>query len=240
MPTEQPSIDLPEMDEHKLIADIMPHLQAIYPDASESVCANILKVLKRHKPATSKDSARRWSENDILLITYGDSIIDTEQTPLRTLDHFINKYLQDCISDVHILPFFPYSSDDGFSVIDYRKVNPELGNWKDIRHIAAKYKLMADLVINHVSKESLWFYDYVADKPPGKNYFIELDPDTDVSQVTRPRNTPLLASVNTHRGIRYVWATFSEDQIDLNFANPDVLIEFIDILLFICQFWNTK
>jgi sucrose phosphorylase len=232
MTIEQPSVDLPGIDQQQLIEDMLPQLQFIYPDAYDAVCTKILRLLSNYTTGTNQDLGKRWDENDILLITYGDSIVDNEHVPLRTLDNFINKYMQDCISDVHILPFFPFSSDDGFAVIDYRVVNPALGGWEDIRHIASKFKLMADLVINHVSRESLWFSDYVADSPPARDYFIEMDPHTDVSLVTRPRNTPLLAPVNTHRGMRYVWATFSEDQIDLNFANPDVLLEFIDILLF--------
>ncbi len=232
MPHKQPTIGMAEIDEKLLTDAIMPHLQVIYPHACHEVCARILNLLAIQTPIRNQAHAKRWDENDVLLITYGDSIVETEQTALHTLDDFIDKYLHECISDVHILPFFPYSSDDGFSVIDYRKVNPELGDWDDIRRIANKYRFMADLVINHVSKQSLWFHDYVADTPPARDYFIELDPDTDVSMVTRPRNTPLLTAVNTHRGIRHVWATFSEDQIDLNFANPNVLLEFIDILLF--------
>lgn len=181
-------------------------------------------------PDSSAKESAKWSQSDILLISYGNSIIEEHRTPLNTLHHFARHYLTDVISSIHILPFYPYSSDDGFSVINYRKVNPELGSWDDIQLLSRDFTLMFDLVINHVSRESLWFYDFVGNNKPACDYFIDLDPDTDVSMVTRPRNTPLLVAVNTHRGNRYVWATFSEDQIDLNFANPDVLLEYIDIL----------
>jgi sucrose phosphorylase len=130
------------------------------------------------------------------------------------------------------LPFFPYSSDDGFSVIDYRQVNPDWGEWRDIGALHQDFDLMFDLVINHCSRENLWFIDFVSNREPYTDYFIEVDPQQDVSAVTRPRNTPLLTPVYTHRGRRHVWATFSEDQIDLNFANPKVLLEFIQIFLF--------
>lgn len=220
------------MNEKKFKEDIMVHLEKIYPDAFEHVCEEILKAIRKYYPFSNQEFDKRWDESDILLITYGDSVIEKDEKPLHTLYNFINRYLKESISSVHILPFFPYSSDDGFSVIDYRVVNPELGDWEDISRIAMEYKFMADLVINHVSRESLWFSDFVANAAPARDYFIDMDPETDVSMVTRPRNTPLLASVNTHRGIRYVWATFSEDQIDLNFKNPAVLLEFIDILLF--------
>ena len=176
---------------------------------------------------------QRWSQDDVILITYGDSIrkADASEPPLATLSTFLTRQLHGTVNCVHILPFFPFSSDDGFSVIDYRQVNPDLGDWQDIRGIAEQFDLMADLVINHCSRENLWFIDFIGNRAPYNQYFIEADPALDLSAVTRPRNTPLLSPVHTHDGIKHVWATFSEDQIDLNFANPEVLLEFIDIFL---------
>lgn len=176
---------------------------------------------------------QRWSQDDVILIAYGDSIrkADASESPLVTLKKFLIQQLSGTVNSVHILPFFPFSSDDGFSVIDYRQVNPDLGDWQDIRDIAEQFDLMADLVINHCSRENLWFIDFIGNRPPYDQYFIESDPTLDLSAVTRPRNTPLLSPVHTHEGIKHVWATFSEDQIDLNFANPEVLLEFVDIFL---------
>ncbi|MCG2633589.1 MAG: sugar phosphorylase [Gammaproteobacteria bacterium] len=175
---------------------------------------------------------RTWDEQDVLAITYGDSLRRAGEHPLATLDQLFNSRLREAFSGLHILPFFPFSSDDGFAVIDYRQVNPDLGDWSDIERIDGGYDLMIDLVINHVSRESLWFVDFVNNVEPGCDYFIEMPPETDVSDVVRPRNSPLLVPAHTHRGLRHVWATFGEDQIDLNFANPDVLFEFLDLLLF--------
>jgi len=166
------------------------------------------------------------------VISYGDSIIEEGVPPLAVLSDFLQARLGERISGVHVLPFFPWSSDDGFSVIHYREVNPDLGDWSHIRELASHYDLMADLVLNHVSRESLWFVDYLSGSLPGRDYFIEVEPDTDVSQVVRPRSSPLLVPISTRRGTRYLWATFSEDQLDLNFENPDVLLEFVGILLF--------
>ncbi|NGO89387.1 MAG: DUF3459 domain-containing protein [Halomonas sp.] len=179
--------------------------------------------------------APTWSEKDQWVISYGDSIVADGTPPLGVLNHFLQRHLGETISGVHVLPFFPWSSDDGFSVIHYREVNPELGDWSHIRDLASHYDVMGDLVLNHVSRESLWFVDYLTGSLPGRDYFIEVDPDTDVSQVTRPRSSPLLVPVSTRRGTRHLWATFSEDQIDLNFENPDVLLEFVGILLFYLQ-----
>lgn len=167
-----------------------------------------------------------------ILIAYGDAIQEIDQPPLESLRQFLCERLTDVFTAVHILPFFPYSSDDGFSVIDYRKVRSDLGNWSNIKAIGKYFELMTDLVINHVSSESRWFKDYLIGKDPFRNYFLECEPAHDLGSVARPRTTPLLKRVNTSSGVRHVWTTFSPDQIDLNFANPDVLFEILDILLF--------
>lgn len=175
-----------------------------------------------------------WSERSQVLICYGDNLLaeaNSGEMPLQTLARFLDDHLADTFSSVHILPFFPWSSDDGFSVVHYREINPDLGDWEDIHRIAQRYQLMADLVVNHVSRESLWFTDYLSGTEPGRDYFIELPKNTDVLMVTRPRASPVLTPVYTRRGKRYVWATFSKDQIDLNYANPDVLLEMTGILI---------
>jgi sucrose phosphorylase len=133
---------------------------------------------------------------------------------------------------VHILPFFPYTSDDGFSVADYLSVNPDLGSWDDIAAISSEFWLMCDLVINHVSSDHAWFRNYLTDKSPGKDYFIEACTTDDYRNVIRPRNSPLFTDFQTTRGPRAVWTTFSADQVDLNFRNPAVLLEMIRVLLF--------
>lgn len=173
----------------------------------------------------------KWDEKDAVLITYGDSIKTEGEMPLQTLRSFLNKNLKEQLSVVHILPFFPYSSDDGFSVIDFRKVNPELGDWKDITDLNKDFDLMADLVINHASSQGEWFQNFLKQEGKGKDFFICEDPDKDLSQVTRPRSTPLLTPYETAAGIKHVWTTFSADQVDLNFSNPEMLLEMMDILL---------
>jgi sucrose phosphorylase len=171
-----------------------------------------------------------WDQSDTLLITYGNSIVKEGEAPLKTLKNFIDKDLKKSISSVHILPFFPYSSDDGFSVMDYLMVNPSLGEWEDITAIAEEYNLMSDLVINHMSARSRWFDNFKKRIDPGKDYFFEASPDDDLNQVVRPRNSPLLTEIETDDGVRHVWCTFSPDQVDLNFKNPQVLIEFVNII----------
>ncbi len=210
------------------------HLAVLYGPRAEEVQRRLLTLLAHRPPAMHRREAHAplWSERDQWLITYGDGLLDGERSPLAVLAGFLDERLAETFSGVHVLPFFPWSSDDGFSVIHYREVDPALGDWSHVRALAGKRDLAVDLVLNHVSRESLWFVDYLAGSQPGRDYFLEMDPATDLSAVVRPRNTPLLVPVPTRRGTRHLWATFSEDQIDLNFANPDVLLEFIGILLF--------
>ncbi len=175
---------------------------------------------------------QRLTERDAVLITYGDQFRIPDEPPLRTLRRFLRTHLGKSISAVHILPFFPYSSDDGFSVIDYRRVNPDFGTWEDIKALEHDYRLMFDAVINHVSRQSAWFQGFLRGEVPYTDYFIVVDPQTDLSQVVRPRPWPLLTPVETAHGLKHVWTTFSADQIDLNYANPAVLLEIADLLLF--------
>ncbi len=172
-----------------------------------------------------------WNEHTAVLITYGDTVHNKQEPPLRVLKRFADQHLAGAINTIHILPFYPYSSDDGFSVIDYRSVNPQHGTWDDVQELGREFRLMFDLVLNHCSAKSKWFNDYVANIAPYRNYFIETDPKTDLSAVTRPRALPLLTPFHTRHGDTHLWTTFSADQIDLDFANPDVLFEFLDILL---------
>ncbi|MBU2883367.1 alpha-glucosidase C-terminal domain-containing protein [Psychrosphaera sp. B3R10] len=174
--------------------------------------------------------ANHWDEKDMILITYGDSVIQLGEKPLKTLDGFMDKHFGSSINSVHILPFFPYSSDDGFSVIDYSSVNESLGDWSDISAIAGKRKLMSDLVINHCSSRSVWFENFIKGEGKGSDYFFTAQPDDDLSAVVRPRTSPLLRETETAQGTKHVWCTFSHDQVDLDFRNPDVLIAFVSII----------
>jgi glucosylglycerate phosphorylase len=209
---------------------ILDKLQLLYDEKSEEVFRKIESIIEKY--VDYKAAPRPWvTENDIILITYGDSIRSKGKKPLKTLHEFLDKYIKDTITSVHILPFYPYTSDDGFSVVNYREVNPELGDWEDVNDLAKDYDLMFDAVINHISKSSDWFQGYLRGEEKYADYFIEADPNEDYSKVIRPRALPLLTRFETKKGIKYIWTTFSEDQIDLNFKNPNVLTEIIDILM---------
>ena len=170
---------------------LIQQLETIYQDitlaeAAADIADALIDIMRlTSHVAAPKPFTNHWSESDIILITYGDSIISQKQPPLKTLKTFLDTYLKSTINSVHILPFFPYSSDDGFSVIDYRQVNPEIGSWEDIDLLAGKYHLMFDAVVNHISRKSDWFQAFQRDESPYKDYFRVVEPNTDLSSVFR-------------------------------------------------------
>ncbi len=213
---------------HELVATIYPQ------EDCEALSARIVSAFwpegtHRRKRARAPSNGL-WSERDAVLITYGDTIRDGKHKPLDLLQDFLVNHLQGVVNGVHILPFFPFSSDDGFAVTDYRAVNSQLGEWADIERIARRFHLMSDLVLNHVSSQGAWFNAYRQGQSPYDRFFYEADPNDDLSKVVRPRTTPLLQRIETRQGVRHVWCTFSHDQIDLNFANPEVLLEMLRII----------
>lgn len=171
------------------------------------------------------------TERDAILIVYGDQVQSVNEKPLKTLNSFCKKYLKGVVSGIHILPFYPWTSDDGFSVVDYRKVDSKLGSWNDVSALQSHFKLMFDGVINHISSQSEWFQKFLQDDPQYQNYFITVAGSPDLAPVVRPRALPLLTSFQTPSGEKKVWTTFSADQIDLNYKNPEVLLEILDLLL---------
>lgn len=202
-------------------------------DLASPLARRIERILDTHRQLRHRQvTGPFWTQRDVVLITYGDTIQSPQETPLRVLHDFLVTHLADAFSMVHVLPFFPWSSDGGFSVTDFRAVDESLGDWQDIQALEQDFDLVVDLVLNHCSRENLWFIDFIAGQEPACNYFIDIEADENLSMVTRPRSTPLLSGVRTHRGLRHVWTTFSNDQIDMNYGNPDVLLEFIDILLY--------
>ncbi|MEW6998740.1 alpha-amylase family glycosyl hydrolase [Colwelliaceae bacterium BS250] len=213
----------------QLKSKLTQQLSTIYKDISleqsyEDIAQGLMDIMRlSSKVALVKPYTNQWSEEDIVLITYGDSIIKAAQSPLQTLNHFLDRTIENTINSIHILPFFPYSSDDGFSVIDYSSVNESLGTWQDIEVISKNYHLMSDLVINHCSSRSVWFDNFIKGEGQGSDYFFTALPDDDVSDVVRPRTSPLLKEVETGNGKKFVWCTFSHDQVDFDFRNPEVL-----------------
>jgi len=177
-------------------------------------------------------SSKVISQKDAVLITYADMVSDGKAHPFSTLKEFCTARLKGAFSAIHILPFYPWTSDDGFSVVDYREVDKRYGNWDDVSRLSEEFELMFDLVLNHCSSKSPWFREYVSGIEPGSNYILEGDEEADLSSVVRPRASPLLTPYQTRKGERHVWTTFSADQVDLDWTSPDLLFEFLDIIMF--------
>lgn len=216
------------------IEQMLTILNRLYaPDDAAAACKRIESLLSHHGNNDMKASASRFSQTDVVLITYADSLIDTGRVPLRVMGDFARRYLKAGFSAIHFLPFFPYSSDDGFSVIDYLALDPSVGQWDDVVPFSADFDLMFDYVLNHISAKSRWFESYLAQEPPFAKLALAVDPDTDLSQVTRPRALPLLTPFTRSDGETvHLWTTFSQDQIDLNYRSIDILIKMIEVLLF--------
>ena len=220
----------------KKYQDIKQLLKKIYGKEKGILAFTKINVLKEKFPASQKMKNGYFSQKDVILITYGDTLNKNGEMPLITIHEFANKFLKDTFSHIHFLPFFPFSSDDGFSVMDFFSVNPELGSWADIELMGTDFKLMFDLVLNHISAKSKWFEYYLQEKEGFKELAIEVDPSIDLSAVTRPRSLPLLTEVKKKSGATVnVWTTFSADQIDLNFKSIDVLEKMVEALLFYVQ-----
>lgn len=208
-------------------------LRQVYGDTWTVRHSESLKTrIESSRKIINKKRKPHWDESDVILITYADQFHSETEKPLPTFNQFWTQWLSSVFSHVHLLPFYPWSSDDGFSVIDYYQVSPETGDWNDIHDLTASCRLMFDFVCNHMSAKSEWFTFYLQQAPGYENFFIEMDPATDLHAVTRPRALPLLTPFTLQdKTVRYLWTTFSEDQVDLNYSNPDVLLAMIDVLL---------
>lgn len=203
----------------------------------------LLRVHHAHKTPEILEAERtlipedRFTERDIVVITYGDLIQAPPRKPLEVLCDVANIFLGGMASTIHVLPFFPYSSDRGFSVIDFKEVDPNIGSWEDIERASQSFRLMFDGVVNHISARSEWFQEYLNGNPEYRDFFIDYErPDAihpeQLARILRPRTSPLLSEAMTINGPRWVWTTFSPDQVDLNFRNPEVLLRVLRVLLF--------
>lgn len=210
-------------------------IQSIFED-SQNVDWLYNKLISRihsYQKKVNRDRKAHWDEEDVFLITYADQFVEKDEPAFATFEKVYSTFFAEFFPIVHFLPFYPYTSDDGFSVVDYEKINAVNGDWADVQVLQSKMRLMFDFVCNHMSTKSEWFEGYLSGNPSYQNFFIEEDPTSDLSNVTRPRTSPLLTPFKQADGTeKYIWTTFSTDQVDLNFANPKVLLRMVDVLLF--------
>ena len=212
---------------------INQRLHKLYPEEIAQRAVNdIIDLIFKYKQRIDSQEYH-LSEKDIILISYGDQVHRDHEPSLKTLGEFMNKYLNEIINSLHILPFYPSSSDGGFSVVNYSAVDPHMGSWREIESISSDFRLMVDGVINHTSQFSDWFQAYLDGDKYFEDYFIEMDPSADLSKVVRPRASPLLSEFVDNEGkIHHIWTTFSKDQVDLNYKNHRVLRNVLDALFY--------
>ncbi|WP_394690663.1 sugar phosphorylase [Hoeflea sp.] len=233
----QSATSTPKKTPKRLREGLLHLLQSVYPDHdTQELLERVLTAFwpdgGAPRPRGRPPGNTLWTEKDSYVITYGNSLINGEHKPLDLLYDFLDTRLRDVATGVHILPYFPYTSDDGFAITDYYAVDSMLGAWEDVGRIAGQFRLMSDMVINHCSSQSVMFNEYRLGHSPYDKFFFEASPEDDLSMVVRPRAHPLLREVDTAMGPKHVWCTFSHDQVDFDFSNPEVLLEFLRILRF--------
>lgn len=212
---------------------IEEHLSHVFEGKALEQVMDGIRVLLQANDARAKERPAIDSSR-VFLITYGDSFFDSRvsgEPGLKTLKAFAERRLSDMVSDIHVLPMFPFTSDDGFSVTDYLTVRPDLGDWSDVSELERSFNVMFDFVANHMSKESAWFKAFLDGDPAFAHTFVEEDADFDCSKVTRPRTSPLFHAYNGKAGEKHVWTTFSEDQVDLNYRDPETFLRLTGVLM---------
>ncbi|EAC7070231.1 alpha-amylase [Listeria monocytogenes] len=213
----------------ELVNQIEAKLRKIYQAAYQPAYLEKMLACAENYSNNTRGSIDTISEKNVYLIAYGDSIFEKNKHPLQTLNEFLQEYAQDVITDVHLLPIFPSTSDDGFSVTDYKQIDEQLGDWDDVQKMSENFRVMLDFVANHMSKSSDWFKRFSDNEAPYNQFFIEKDSQFDYKNVTRPRTSPLF---HKYENGKELWTTFSEDQLDLNVRNIDCLVALTDVLLF--------
>lgn len=211
---------------------IKQHIGFLYPNQINDTLSAIGELVEEYSALIEKKDFQLRKE-DVILIAYADSFIHGGESSLTSLKKVCSTHLKSMINTIHILPFYPFTSDDGFSVMDYKEVNPEFGSWNEVLELNQEFQLMFDAVINHISKSSEWFQGFLSGDKDFGNFFIEAHPNhPDLHLVTRPRTLPLLHPYLKQGQEKYIWTTFSEDQIDLNYENPQVFLRVLEVLLF--------
>jgi sucrose phosphorylase len=212
---------------------INKRLHKLYePEIAQKALDSIVDLIYKYKQRI-KSQEYHLSQKDIILITYGDQVSRNAEPTLETLKEFMDNHLKGVINSVHILPFYPYSSDDGFSVVNYSAVDPHMGSWREVESLSHDYRIMVDGVINHISQFSDWFKSFLSGDEYFKDFFVEVDPSLDLSKVVRPRASPLLHEYTDDKGkIHNIWTTFSKDQVDLNYKSYKVLRSVLDAMFY--------
>ena len=213
-------------------------LELIYHDHNseeiELVFSQLLKILDDFQINSGSSQLKEiipWNQTHSVLITYADSVSRDGESSLVTLKLILERYFQELSEIVHILPFLKSTSDGGFAVSSHKLLDERFGNWDDLKRLSKKHILMADLVLNHVSSSHPWVQQFIKGQEPGLSNILVPSKDSDWNNVIRPRNSSLFSQINTNEGPKQVWTTFGSDQIDLNWQNPKIFLEFLNLII---------
>jgi sucrose phosphorylase len=165
--------------------------------------------------------------NCVQLIVYPDSL----GSDLVELHYVLRRYLSRSIGGIHLLPFYPSSADRGFAPLTYDDVDPAFGTWRDIELIGTEFDLIIDFMVNHISRQSIYFQDYF-EKGPDSEFadmflsFNKLSPNGEISETdlakvyTRKPRPPYTVIHRADGSKEKVWCTFDYEQIDLDWNSP--------------------
>ena len=227
---------VPELDSK--LDQLRMSLREIYHEHSEeeinSVWSQLLQILGPYnvnRDTSESGNESIWDSSSVVLITYPDAIYRKDESTLKTLAEFIKNRLGGLSSVIHVLPFLPSTSDGGFSVSNHEKIEENFGDWNDLKNLAITHKVMADLVLNHVSASHPWVHQFLKTEEPGSSYIVAPSQIDIWEEVIRPRNSSLFTNVKTDKGFKNVWTTFGPDQIDVDWRNPYIFLEFLKLLV---------
>jgi sucrose phosphorylase len=227
----QPSLAPCQAAPDSSLAQIAPLLRELFGTSCDHVWDGIVAAAEQHKALHGVTPRPPLDHTANLLITYADSLQAQGEKPLVTLRRVLTDLVGPAISHVHLLPVHPSTSDDGFAPVDYGLIDPRLGTWEDLAALGRDRSLMLDFVANHVSASSPWVRRWLAREPGFAHCFIERDPRFDTSATVRPRTSPLFHAFRRPDGTSVeAWTTFSADQLDLNFRDPDTFVRLTQAL----------
>jgi len=229
-------LSVPELDSE--LEELRISLREIYHQHSEeeinSVWCQLLQILYPYyvnRENNEADKVSIWDSSSVVLITYPDAIYRKDESTLKTLVEFLEDRLNGISSVIHVLPFLPSTSDGGFAVCNHEKIDDNFGNWNDLKKLSSNHKIMADLVLNHVSSSHPWVHQFMKSEEPGLSYVFAPFHTHNWEEVIRPRNSSLFTKIKTNKGFKNVWTTFGPDQIDVDWTNPNIFLEFSKLLV---------
>ena len=217
-----------------------------------------------HDLNQKQEKPRNWHKKINLYVTYPNAFEINGEKNLNTLNTQLNHVKNLGCNALHVLPMFESPMiDAGFDISDYKKVRENLGGneaFDNLLNNARKLNIQVftDLIFNHISDQHEWFQKAIKGDQKFRNYFIHFknkpkfikkyinekgiwaDYDFDRKTVTIRIVFPDFAGeiphfIHAEDGYWY-YHTFYPHQLDLDWNNPDVFLEFVNII----KYWSLK